>query len=185
LRRAPESREQNERRVENVEEVVNAISRYCGREAQPTLTGFLETVALLDRDEPGTDSKEKKLAQDAVMLMSLHSSKGLEFPHVFLPGCEEGFLPHKKSVGENLDVDEERRLFYVGVTRARTRLTLLHATERKKYGKMETRERSRFIDEIPEALLRQEFRDVLVSEVCEEGGSLTAMFDKLMTLKGS
>ena len=185
LRRAPESREQSDRRVENVEEIVNAIARYSVREAQPTLTGFLETVSLLDRDEPGNNSKEKKLAQDAVVLMSLHGSKGLEFPQVFLPGCEEGFLPHKKSVSEKYDVDEERRLFYVGVTRARTRLTLLHARERKKYGKMETRDRSRFLDEIPEDLLRQECRDPLVSEVCEEGGSLSAMFEKLMALKGS
>ena len=183
LRRAPESREQSDRRVENVEEIVNAVSRYAGREARPTLTGFLETVALLDRDEPGSDSKEKKLAQDAVMLMSLHSSKGLEFPQVFLPGCEEGFLPHKKSVSETFDVDEERRLFYVGITRARLKLTLLHARERKKYGKMESRDRSRFVDEIPEALLKQECRDVMVNEVCEEGGSLSEMFEKLMALK--
>jgi superfamily I DNA/RNA helicase len=183
LRRAPESREQSERRVENVEEVVNAVARYTAREAQPTLTGFLETVSLLDRDEPGTNSKEKKLAQDAVMLMSLHSSKGLEFPQVFIPGCEEGFLPHKKSVSERCDVDEERRLFYVGVTRARTRLTLLHARERKKYGKMEPREVSRFLHEIPEDLLRRECRDVLVNEACEEGESLSAMFEKLMALK--
>jgi DNA helicase-2/ATP-dependent DNA helicase PcrA len=185
LRRAPESREQSERRVENVEEVVNAVARYAGREGQPTLTGFLETVSLLDRDDPGSDSKEKKLAQDAVILMSLHSSKGLEFPHVFLPGCEEGLLPHKKSVGEHLDVDEERRLFYVGITRARTRLTLLHARERKKYGKMEPRERSRFLDEIPAELLRQEFRSVLVSEVYEEGASLSSMLEKLLALKST
>ncbi|TLM65320.1 MAG: ATP-dependent DNA helicase Rep [Deltaproteobacteria bacterium] len=184
LRRAPESREQSERRVENVEEIVNAIASYTEREAQPTLTGFLEKVALLDRDEPGRDGKEKKLAQDAVVLMSLHSSKGLEFPQVFLPGCEEGFLPHKKSVSETCDVDEERRLCYVGITRARTRLTLLHARERKKYGKMEPRERSRFVDEIPAALLRQEFRDVLVSEIYEEGASLSSMFDKLLARKG-
>ncbi len=183
LRRAPESREQSERRVENVEEIVNAVSRYTSRDAQPTLTGFLETVALLDRDEPGSDSKEKKLAQDAVMLMSLHSSKGLEFPQVFLPGCEEGFLPHKKSVSETFDVDEERRLFYVGITRARIKLTLLHARERKKYGKMESRERSRFLDEIPEVLLKHECRDVMVNEVCEEGGSLSEMFEKLMAIK--
>jgi DNA helicase-2/ATP-dependent DNA helicase PcrA len=188
LRRAPESHEQSERRVENVEELVDAVARYAGREAKPTLTGFLETVALLDRDEPGNDSKEKKLAQDAVMLMSLHSSKGLEFPQVFLPGCEEGLLPHKKSVSESFDVDEERRLFYVGITRARTRLTLLHARERKKYGKMETRERSRFIDEIPAELCRPETRSVLLAETleeCDEGTSLSTMFEKLMVRKNT
>ncbi len=180
LRRAPESREQSDRRVENVEEVVNAVARYAGREAQPTLTGFLETVALLDRDEPGHDHKEKQLAKDAVVLMSLHASKGLEFPQLFLPGCEEGLLPHKKSVSESVDIDEERRLFYVGITRARERLTLLHARERKKYGKMETRERSRFLDEIPVELLRQETRSILAVEEVEAGGSLSSMFDRLM-----
>ena len=188
LRRAPESREQSERRVENVEETVNAVARYAERETQPTLTGFLETLSLLDRDEPGTDTKEKKLAQDAVVVMSLHASKGLEFPQVFLPGCEEGFLPHKKSVSEQCDVDEERRLFYVGVTRARTKLTLLHARERKKYGKMQLRERSRFLDEIPGELCRPETRCVLLAETLEECGeetSLTAMFEKLMARKAT
>jgi DNA helicase-2/ATP-dependent DNA helicase PcrA len=183
LRRAPESREQSERRVENVEEIVNAVASYVEREAQPTLTGFLEKVALLDRDEPGGDSKEKKLAQDAVVLMSLHASKGLEFPQVFLPGCEEGFLPHKKSVSETFDVDEERRLCYVGITRARERLTLLHARERKKYGKMEPRERSRFLDEIPGALLRPETRRVRVVEEFAEGASLSSMFDQFLARK--
>jgi DNA helicase-2/ATP-dependent DNA helicase PcrA len=183
LRRAPESREQSERRVENVEEIVNAVASYVEREVQPTLTGFLEKVALLDRDEPGNDSKEKKLAQDAVVLMSLHASKGLEFPQVFLPGCEEGFLPHKKSVSETFDVDEERRLCYVGITRARERLTLLHARERKKYGKMEPRERSRFLDEIPDALLRPETRRVRVVEEFAEGASLSSMFDQFLARK--
>jgi DNA helicase-2/ATP-dependent DNA helicase PcrA len=180
LRRAPGSREQSERRVENIQEIVNAIASYAEREAGPTLTGFLEKVALLDRDEPGTDNKEKKLAQDAVVLMSLHSSKGLEFPQVFLPGCEEGLLPHKKSVSETLDVDEERRLCYVGITRARERLTLLHARERKKYGKMEPREKSRFLDEIPVELMRKETRKVMAVEEFDAGDSLSAMFDKLM-----
>ncbi len=132
LRREPDSREKVERRIENVQEVINAIATYEERDDKPTLSGFLEKVALLDRDEPGSASKEKKLAKDAVVLMSLHSSKGLEFPHVFLPGFEEGFLPHKKSVSEAFDVDEERRLCYVGITRAREKLTILHADARKK-----------------------------------------------------
>ena len=90
--------------------------------------------------------------------MSLHSSKGLEFPQVFMPGFEEGFLPHKKSVSEVCDVDEERRLCYVGITRAREKLTLLHASTRMKYGKAEPRETSRFLTEIPEEVRREEAR---------------------------
>ena len=143
------------RRVENVAEVINAMASYEEREAEPTLAGFLEKVSLLDRDDPGRGSKEEKLAQDAVILMSLHSSKGLEFPHVFLVGMEEEYLPHKKSVGEAVDVDEERRLCYVGITRARRSLTLLGAARRKKYGKLLPREPSRFLQEIPREVLRE------------------------------
>ncbi|HKK01019.1 MAG TPA: UvrD-helicase domain-containing protein [Desulfuromonadales bacterium] len=141
------------RRVENVEEVINAIASYEEREEKPTLAGFLDKVSLLDDDQPQRGDKEKKLARDAVILMSLHSSKGLEFPVVFMVGMEEGFLPHKKSLEETFDIDEERRLCYVGITRARRQLVLLNAARRKKYGQMMAREASRFLGEIPEELL--------------------------------
>jgi DNA helicase-2/ATP-dependent DNA helicase PcrA len=181
IRREPDSREKVERRIENVQEVINAIATYEKREAKPTLSGFLEKVALLDRDEPGSDSKEKKLAKDAVVLMSLHSSKGLEFPHVFLPGFEEGFLPHKKSVTETFDVDEERRLCYVGITRAEKKLTILHAEGRMKYGKTEPRELSRFHAEIPEDVRKDEARAGFhLAEGDDENASLSDMFAKLM-----
>ncbi len=180
LRRDRDPREKIERRIENVQEIVNAIATYEGREAKPSLTGFLEKVALLDRDEPGSDSKEKKLAKDAVVLMSLHSSKGLEFPHVFMPGFEEGFLPHKKSVSENVDVDEERRLCYVGITRAREKLTILHADARMKYGKAEPRELSRFLAEIPEEVRQEEARAGSHLAEGNENASLSDMLAKLM-----
>ncbi len=180
LRREPDSREKVERRIENVEEVVNAIAAYEAREGKPSLTGFLEKVALLDRDEPGSDSKEKKLARDAVVLMSLHSSKGLEFPHVFLPGFEEGFLPHKKSVSETFDVDEERRLCYVGITRARQKLTILYAAARMKYGRPDTREVSRFLAEIPEEVRQEEARAGFHLAEGNENASLSDMFARLM-----
>ncbi len=180
IRREPDSREKVERRIENLQEVINALATYEQRESKPTLAGFLEKVALLDRDEPGSDSKEKKLAQDAVVLMSLHSSKGLEFPHVFMPGFEEGFLPHKKSVSETFDVDEERRLCYVGITRAREKLTILHADGRMKYGKIEPRELSRFLEEIPEKLRQEEARSGFHLAEGNENASLSDMFAKLM-----
>lgn len=180
LRRDPDSREKIERRIENVREVVNALASYEERESKPSLSGFLERVALLDRDEPATNSKEKKLAQDAVVLMSLHSSKGLEFPHVFLPGFEEGFLPHKKSVSEGVDVDEERRLCYVGITRAREKLTILHADKRKKYGKDEPRESSRFLAEIPEEVRQEEARAGFHLVDGDEELSLSDMLARLM-----
>jgi superfamily I DNA/RNA helicase len=180
LRRDPDSREKIERRIENVQEVINAIATYEQREGKPALAGFLEKVALLDRDEPGSDSKEKKLAKDAVVLMSLHSSKGLEFPHVFMPGFEEGFLPHKKSVTETFDIDEERRLCYVGITRAREKLTILHTDGRMKYGKTEPRELSRFLNEIPENLRQDEARSGFHLAEGNENASLSDMFARLM-----
>ncbi len=142
------------RRVENMEEVVNAMASYEEREESPTLSGFLEKVSLLDRDTPGRGTKEEKLAQDAVILMSLHSSKGLEFPCVFLVGMEEEYLPHKKSLHETFDIDEERRLCYVGITRAQRILLLLGAARRKKFGRRIERVPSRFLAEIPAELLR-------------------------------
>ena len=180
LRREPDSREKIERRIENLHEVINALATYEKRDGQPALSGFLEKVALLDRDEPGSDSKEKKLAQDAVVLMSLHSSKGLEFPQVFMPGFEEGFLPHKKSVSETFDVDEERRLCYVGITRAREKLTILHTDARMKYGKAEPRELSRFLAEIPAAVRQDEARVGFHLAEGDENASLSDMLAKLM-----
>jgi len=143
------------RRVENQEEVLNAMASYLERESVPSLAGFLEKVSLLDDEGPRKNDKESKLAQNAVTLMSLHSSKGLEFPVVFLVGMEEGVLPHKKSIYETFDIDEERRLCYVGITRAEKQLILLGAQRRRKYGQLEQREPSRFLVEIPQTLLRR------------------------------
>jgi len=143
------------RRVENQAEVMNSMASYLERDAEPTLARFLERVSLLDDDNIGRNDKEKKLAQDAVTLMSLHSSKGLEFPLVFLVGMEEETLPHKKSIYETFDIDEERRLCYVGMTRARMQLVLIGARKRRRYGSMAQRDPSRFLTEIPkEVLLR-------------------------------
>ncbi|MFA5517032.1 MAG: UvrD-helicase domain-containing protein [Desulfuromonadales bacterium] len=154
--RSADDPKKGKRRAENLEEVINAVAAYEGREGAPSLGGFLEKVSLLDRDDPGRGSKEEKLARDVVVLMSLHSSKGLEFPHVFLVGVEEDYLPHRKSETEAGDIDEERRLCYVGITRARRRLTLLHAARRKKYGNLQPRTPSRFLEEIPAELLNRD-----------------------------
>ncbi len=142
------------RRVDNQEELLNSMSVYLERTTHPDLTGFLDRISLFDDDSLGKNDKESKLQLDAVTLMSLHSSKGLEFPVVFLTGLEEGFLPHKKSIHETFDIDEERRLCYVGITRAKQQLFLLGARQRRKYGKLEQREASRFLSEIPEGLVQ-------------------------------
>ncbi|NOY13535.1 MAG: UvrD-helicase domain-containing protein [Deltaproteobacteria bacterium] len=147
------------RRIENQAEVLNAMASYLERDPEPSLAGFLDKVSLLDDDGPKQNDKEKKLAQNAVTLMSLHSSKGLEFPVVFLVGMEEGVLPHKKSIYETFDIDEERRLCYVGITRAQRQLVLLGAQQRRKYGQLEQREPSRFLVEIPQELLTRSAGD--------------------------
>ena len=142
-----------QRRVANQDELLNSMSTYMDRTPYPDLAGFLDRMSLFDDEVNGKNDKESKLALDAVTLMSLHSSKGLEFPVVFLAGMEEGFLPHRKSISETFDIDEERRLCYVGITRAQQQLILLGARQRRKYGKLEQREPSRFLSEIPEDVL--------------------------------
>ncbi|MFO7983558.1 MAG: UvrD-helicase domain-containing protein [Desulfuromonadales bacterium] len=154
--RTTEDLSQARRRVENLHEVLNALANYEEREgAGKTLSGFLEKVSLLDDESGSGDSKEKKLARDAVTLMSLHSSKGLEYPMVFMVGMEEEFLPHKKIIDESGDIDEERRLCYVGMTRARQRLILMGCRQRKKFGQLQIRMPSRFLEEIPADLVNR------------------------------
>jgi DNA helicase II / ATP-dependent DNA helicase PcrA len=134
-----------------IEEVVNALAGYSKRESgngeRPTVAGFLHEVAL-GGDEFGQD-KETKLERDAVALMTLHAAKGLEFPEVYMVGMEEGTLPHHRSIADpGAAVDEERRLCYVGVTRAQRRLTLTVALNRMKWGKAKPTIPSRFLYEL-------------------------------------
>lgn len=140
---------QARKRIENIEQVINALASFEERNPTAGLADFLERIALLEdnRRETGDDQP-----QDAVTLMSLHASKGLEFPQVFLVGLEEGLLPHHRSIDEDPEVAEERRLCYVGITRARERLTISRCLKRRKYGTWEEREPSRFLAEIPAEL---------------------------------
>jgi DNA helicase-2/ATP-dependent DNA helicase PcrA len=134
-------------RWNSVAEVVNALASYSERNSQPTLAGFIEDVALAGRDD--SDDKESQLKRNAVVLMTLHSAKGLEFPHVYLVGMEEGLLPHHRAVAaEGPAIDEERRLCYVGVTRARDRLTITLSVSRMKWGKKRPTIPSRFLFEL-------------------------------------
>ena len=132
LLRTAQDPDRARRRMANVAEVINAMASYEQRETQPTLEGFLEKVSLLDRDEPPRQDKDAKLQRDAVVLMSLHASKGLEFPCVFLVGVEEDLLPHKKSTEGSCDVEEERRLCYVGITRAQKKTDAARHLPQKK-----------------------------------------------------
>jgi DNA helicase-2/ATP-dependent DNA helicase PcrA len=129
-----------------VEEVVNALAAYARRGKAASLAGFLHEIALATTDK---DDSESQLQRDAVALMTMHAAKGLEFPEVYIVGMEEGTLPHSRSIGDNdAAIDEERRLCYVGVTRAQQRLTLTLALSRTKWGKPRPTIPSRFLYEI-------------------------------------
>jgi len=142
---------QARKRIENIEQLVSALAAFEERYPEAGIADFLERIALTEdnRRETGED----KQPQDAVTLMSLHASKGLEFPHVYLVGMEEGLLPHHRSADEDPEVAEERRLCYVGITRARERLTISRCLTRRKYGTKEERSPSRFLAELPPQLL--------------------------------
>jgi DNA helicase II / ATP-dependent DNA helicase PcrA len=149
-RQYPELNEQQTRWA-SVQEVINSLGAFAKRAKKPTLRAFLDEVALGERDD--INDKESKLNRNAIALMTLHSAKGLEFPHVYLVGMEEGLLPHQKSVdaekhGDPNAIDEERRLCYVGVTRARDRLTMTLALGRMKWGKSRPTQPSRFLYEL-------------------------------------
>ena len=136
-------------RVENIEELINAVIEYEQNVPEPTLSDYLENVALIaDIDTMETDTT------DMVTLMTLHSAKGLEFPFVFIVGMEEGYLPHGRSLDTQAELEEERRLCYVGITRAMEQLYLLHASSRRTFRETEYRIQSRFISEIPEHLIK-------------------------------
>jgi len=173
-----------QRRVANQDELLNSMSTYLDRTPYPDLAGFLERISLFDDEISGKNDKESKLALDAVTLMSLHSSKGLEFPVVFLAGMEEGFLPHKKSINETFDIDEERRLCYVGITRAQQQLILLGAQQRRKYGKLEQREPSRFLNEIPEDILEKTTESQTAANPEDEAVSASHFFSNISQMFG-
>lgn len=146
LARLYAEQEDRDARWAAVEEVINALASYCERSQEPTMTGFLHDIALTT---PGDDEKETMLAKNAIVLMTLHAAKGLEFPEVYMVGLEEGILPHQRSIeGDESAIDEERRLCYVGVTRAQKRLTLSMALSRRKWGKPRPTVPSRFLYEL-------------------------------------
>ncbi len=129
-------------RYDNVQELLSAISEYCQTRPEPTLENFLEEVALVT-DIDGWDDQS-----NAVTLMTLHSAKGLEFPVVFISGLEEGLFPLARSKEDPQDFEEERRLFYVGLTRAKEQVYLSWAQNRRRYTEGFTNRMSSFIDEI-------------------------------------
>ncbi len=130
-------------RLSNIQELVSNAVEYVNNAEEPTLTGFLEEVALI------SDIDNYDESADAVVLMTVHSAKGLEFPVIFLPGLEDGIFPGMQAVMNPEELEEERRLAYVAITRAKERLFASHVRERLIYGRTQFNHLSRFVEEIP------------------------------------
>ena len=144
LQKSCQEAKEAESRMENVRELIVAMNSFQAQSGA-RLVDFLSSASL-DREKD--EENKKEASGTGVTLMTLHSAKGLEFSHVYLVGMEEGYLPHERSKSEG-NLDEERRLFYVGITRAMKSLTLTHCKVRKKYGKDEGRNVSSFLEELP------------------------------------
>ena len=140
---------QSENRIENLKELKSDAKKFADNEIDNTLENFLSHVALL------TDSDKSETGDDQVTLMTLHSAKGLEFPVVFLAGLEEGIFPHVRTLMDEGEVEEERRLCYVGITRAERKLYISNARQRMIYGNTVMYSPSRFLDEIPPELIER------------------------------
>ena len=152
--------ERGDAAVENVMELKSSIAQYeqdYGSEA--TLQGFLEEVALMS----DIDNYNEAEANEKVVMMTLHSAKGLEFPNVFIPGMEENVFPSFQSTLSNEDMQEERRLAYVGITRAKKNLYLINSDSRMLYGHTTRNRPSRFLNELPEQLVEKKHREIKIN----------------------
>jgi len=138
-------------RIENLEELVGVAQEFRAEREEPTLSSFLQEISLVS-DQDGIAAGEAQ-----VTLMTIHNAKGLEYRGVYLIGMEEGLFPHSRSIEDN-EIEEERRLAYVGMTRAMERLVLTHASARSLYGRREYNLASRFLDELPAAITRERLR---------------------------
>lgn len=154
-----EDTEESQSRIENLQELVNVARDFTPDEEDNILGEFLAQVALV------SDLDETPDADNAVTLMTLHAAKGLEFENVFLAGLEEGIFPHSRSLNNNTEMEEERRLMYVGVTRAKQKLYISYAKRRQMWGETRYYTPSRFLAEIPQNLTER--------NVSEESSSYT------------
>ena len=150
VERVSKTPEQAQARLQNLDVVLQALSRYVEEAACPSLSGFLDQTHL---DNASMEERNHYETDDQVSLMTIHSAKGLEFPFVFIVGLEDGCLPHEQSMKEG-GIEEERRLFYVALTRGQRHVTLFQALSRMRHGKERECKPSRFLTEIPAELLR-------------------------------
>jgi len=148
-------------RWENAQEVINAVGNFEAAKGKG-VKDYLDSVVLYN--DMDNDKQSLLEHSDTVKLITLHGAKGLEFPHAYIVGLEEDILPHLRSTEEDNTVQEERRLFYVGITRAMLTLTISHAQTRRKYGKLHYRTPSRFLEELPDDLISHDDSDEPLSE---------------------
>ena len=174
-------------RYENVQELLNSIKEFTetpdeeGELKDKSLGSYLQQITLLTDADTGNDED-----QDTVKLMTIHAAKGLEFPCVFSVGLEENLFPSAMSMYDRADLEEERRLFYVAVTRAKERLWVTYANSRYRFGNLVQNEPSRFIDEIPEAHLDRTFtgmNNMATGSTTAFGSKIKRNFDKAPSLK--
>ena len=145
-----ENSEEANERIENLMELVSAAREFETREPEPTLGGFVDRLSLLSEVDEESGKRDAK-----VWMMTMHAAKGLEFPMVIIAGLEEGLFPHSRSAEDDDELEEERRLCYVGMTRARRQLVLTGAARRRVFGEYQSCEPSRFLDEIPATLMER------------------------------
>ena len=143
-----ENTEESESRIQNLAEFVSTAREYEEREADASIGGFVDRLSLLSEADESQGSSSAR-----VWLMTMHAAKGLEFPVVALAGMEEGLFPHSRAGEDQEQIEEERRLCYVGMTRAESRLLLTSAARRRVFGEYQATEPSRFLDEIPKELV--------------------------------
>ncbi len=138
---------ENEARIENIKELISVATKYYDMEPQAALASFLEDVALVEAESSSDDSS------GMVTLMTIHAAKGLEFEYVFVVGMEEGLFPHSRVFSDPRELEEERRLAYVAITRAKAQLYMTHAESRIFFGSKQTNLLSRFVEDIPAKLI--------------------------------
>jgi len=172
-------------RYENVQELLNSIKEFTetplseesGEVGDKSLAAYLQQITLL------TDADQKDPNADTVKMMTIHAAKGLEFPVVFVGGLEEGLFPNAMSINTREELEEERRLFYVAVTRAKGRLYLSYANTRYKFGNLQQSDASRFLDEIPVEYLDKSFAGGGVKN--QSSGMLGSAFERMQRGFGS
>ena len=145
-----ENTEEANERIENLMELVSAAREYETREPEASLGGFVDRLSLLSEVDEESGSRNAK-----VWMMTMHAAKGLEFPLVVIAGLEEGLFPHSRSSEDQDELEEERRLCYVGMTRAKSQLILTSAARRRVFGEYQATDPSRFLDEIPAELVER------------------------------